>query len=611
MNNVARFIQLRRPISDILAHDGTAAGAVTAADQFRDEILNLDANAVNERYRARLVRQGNLWDEGVRLGAMMRKEKNSANCHQHDAYYGGKWGVYLRAPNLWFRLLDDHGPSFVALADIADIRRGITSGKDCFFFPRDCSERCLQAQQNKKEFKTDYGVPRTDVQSGRVKLVSCGEGYGEIRPVEAKYLQPEVHSLMEVDSFSVRPEDCSRQILLVGRKRGKLKDKYVRAYIKWGEDKGYHRGSTCASRRTEKREWYYLTEDKTGHLLWPMAQQYKHVIPTNDNGLICNHNLFYVSPKEGTVATLAGILNSSWVVLSKFQYGRPVGVEGNLKTEVVDVKMLLVPDPAKGSQRARERVAAAFEKLKKRKTSFFLSERRLREMAYRLAGKEDKLDELSGLCELDMADRRELDDAVLQLLGVRSKRDRNELIEALYAYLREFFEWTRRKEEKAILNKKRAKRLGPARPSEIASQIHEQIKDEQPSLLRHYDPDFIDKTKPFDTFDFPADGAPRLDQGLFNSHGVAFMKGKKTIGVVDTRVAAQDPLVILLANSGVRGLVRVPHEDKECRSLRQRYEKFVRAREKCIRELIEDRTADEDMQEKIHEALMPLLLQTD
>lgn len=55
--------------------------------------------------------------------------------------------------------------------------------------------------------------------------------------------------------------------------------------------------------------------------------------------------------------------------------------------------------------------------------------------------------------ELDMADRRNLDHAVLELLGINSKREREEWIERLYAYLREFFDDTRRKEERAIATK--------------------------------------------------------------------------------------------------------------------------------------------------------------
>jgi hypothetical protein len=118
-----------------------------------------------------------------------------------------------------------------------------------------------------------------------------------------------------------------------------------------------------------------------------MSQQYKHAIPANDHNLICNHNLFDISPKEGEPGTLGGMLNSTWVVLSKFQYGRPVGVEGNLKTEVVDVKMMLVPNPNKAKKPAQERVAKAFENLKKRPALYFLPERRLRHMAYTQAGK--------------------------------------------------------------------------------------------------------------------------------------------------------------------------------------------------------------------------------
>jgi len=505
MDNCVRFVQLRRPMREILAHDGTTAGAVRAADQFRDEILSLDTDTVNERYRARLLRQGDLWAQGVRLGVMMGKSHESAEDHPEDinsAYYGGKWGVYLRAPDLWFEILDDYAGKFAPLGDVAEIRFGVKSGKDCFFFPIDCSVECLRSHEYASTFEAEYGLPRKRVQSGTVKLVRCGEGRGEIRPIEAEYLEPEVHSLMEVEGFSVKAEHCSRQILLVGETRDRLEGKYVLDYIKWGEKRGFHKGSTCASRVTSTREWYDLTGHKRGKLFWPKAQQYKHVIPVNEEYLQCNCNLYDLHvPTEVDPLAMAGILNSSFVVLSKFQYGRPVGVEGNLKTEIVDVKMMLVPDPRAGSDPARRRVARAFAKLKERDALYFLSERRLREMKYARSGKEAELAKLSDQCELDMPDRRELDDAVLELLGVRSKKRRRQLIDELYEYLRQFFEWIRRKEEKAILNKKKTKRRGMARPEEIAEQVYQEICEKASHILRQYDTHFLDKSKPFDTFD--------------------------------------------------------------------------------------------------------------
>jgi hypothetical protein len=614
MTNTVRFVQLRRPIREILAHDVTAGGAFEAADDFRNEILALQANTANERYRARLVRQGDLWKDGVRLGMIMGRSKYPGSDDpevQDGEYYGGKWGIHLRAPDLWFELIDELGRNFSPLGDIADIWRGITSGNDSFFFPIDASKQCLAAHADPTDFKMTYGVPRKAVESGQVKLVRCGEGRGEIRPIEANYLKPEVHNLMEIDGFTVSPEDCSRQILLVGAKPGEIKDKYVLNYIKWGEKQGVNAGSTCNARATANRGWYDLTGHKRGAFFWSMSQQYKHAIPANDHNLICNHNLFDISPKGGNAATLGGVLNSTWVVLSKFQYGRPVGVEGNLKTEVVDVKMMLVPNSIRGTKLAQERVAQAFENLKKRPALYFLSERRLRHMAYTQAGKESQMDQLSDLCELDLADRQELDDAVLEMLGVESPEWRQELREELYDYLREFFELTRQKEEKAIVNKNKARRRGQASPTEIAAQILSEIQENHGGLLRRYDPDFLDLTKPFDTFELPAEGIPHPQKEvnpLLYDLGVVFMKGKKPVANIDTKIPEQDRLIILLAGSGMHGLVRLPHDPEECERLYHEYADFLHRREETIRERIADRTLDEDMQEKIYAALMPRLL---
>ena len=260
MDNIVRFVQLRRPIGEILANDGTTAGAVTAVDHFRDEILSLTENTVNERYRARLIKQEHLWNEGVELGTIMtQSDESDADDQdaeqQHAAeftkgkYYGGKWGVYLRAPDLWFRLLDNYGHMFSPLVRVANVHRGITTGKDDFFFPIDCSAECLESFKDPETFTQKFGVPRRTVESGIVKLVRCGEKRSEIRAIESTFLKPEVHSLMEVDGFTVAPEDCSRLILLVSKPKEELKGTQVLKYIRWGESKGFDKSATCFSPR--------------------------------------------------------------------------------------------------------------------------------------------------------------------------------------------------------------------------------------------------------------------------------------------------------------------------------------------------------------------------
>ena len=45
------------------------------------------------------------------------------------------------------------------------------SGKDEFFFPKDCTATCLNSLSDPVSFQHEYGVPRDKVASGKIKLV--------------------------------------------------------------------------------------------------------------------------------------------------------------------------------------------------------------------------------------------------------------------------------------------------------------------------------------------------------------------------------------------------------------------------------------------------------
>ena len=554
-SNKVRFVQLRQPLADILAHDGTTAGAVQAANSFRDEILALNENALTSRFRARLVPQSKLREDGIKLARLMRRSDNTDDEENGDeddlqadggSYYGGKWGIHLRAPDLWFELMDCLGGKFTPLGELAEIRFGVKSGKDEFFFPRDVSAHCLEKFPAFHEFRQEFGVRSEDVESGETRLVRCGEDYGEIRPIETKYLEPEVHSLMEVKGFTVNPEDCGRMILLVGEPKSKLKGTHVLKYIEWGESKGYHKGSTCAARVTDTRGWYDLTGHRRAAALWPKERQYRHIAPVNIDKLIANCRLYEIYPSDGADDSdlWGGILNSSWVLLSSLQYGRPVGNEGNWSTMVVDANLMPVPSPAQATETASKIVAQAFRALKNRSAMQFLSERRMRRMAFTKTGRDAALDAMSDLSELDMEDRRNLDNAVLEMLGVKAQRERGEIINSLYSYLREFFEGVRQKEEKAIANKNRSKRKAALSPDEIAGEILAEIKDGQGSLLRSYS-DFVDVSRPYSTFDLPAVGVAEIHEDIFAPDGsVRFMKGRKQIALLPTKSREQAALLL-------------------------------------------------------------------
>jgi hypothetical protein len=610
-NNLVRFMQLRQPIDYLLPHDKSTVGAIVAANDFRDEIMALKTNTANLNYRARLVRQGDLWTQGVQLGTILHRspDMNEDTEHaQNGAYYGGKWGVFLRAPDVWFDLLDNWPDGWVPLGEIAHLHRGVTSGRDDFFFPRDCSQDCLSQQTEPKEFEREFGVPRKLVQSDEVKLVKCGEDYGQLKAIESRYLQPEVHSLMEIDGFVALPENCSRMILLINEKRKAISGKYARQYIEWGEKQKIHKGSTCSARQTPDRGWYDLTGHECGAVFWPMTQKYKHAVPCNPHRLICNHNLFDLIPRDGNAELLAGILNSSWVVLSKFQFGRFAGTEGTLKTEVVDVGMMLVPDPRHSKAVARQAVEGAFAQLKTRKALQFLSERYLREAGLNQRGKSNELDALSNVSELDMEDRRTLDDAVLQMIGVKSFKKRRELIDELYSALGDIFERHRRIEEKANVNKRISKRRMRVSPQDIAAQIIQEIDRTDGWIKKTYGFDIIDRDQPYDVYDIPQEGTPRRSSDIFDGEGLVFVKGKsKIVGRVRTRNSAQEELVILLVGAGLRSLTRIPLEPSECQRAGKEFSTFIVAKDKRLTELVQERTSDPDTFEAVLASLKSML----
>ncbi|HNT89175.1 MAG TPA: hypothetical protein PKL84_15035, partial [Candidatus Hydrogenedentes bacterium] len=82
----------------------------------------------------------------------------------------------------------------------------------------------------------------------------------------------------------------------------------------------------------------------------------------------------------------------------------------------------------------------------------------------------------------------------------------------------------------------------------------------------------------------------------------------KNVALIETRVPGQEHLLALVANSARRDFIRVPHDDTECQRVRVSYEQFLAQREQRLRELIEDRTADEDLQGRVLDALTLLIM---
>jgi hypothetical protein len=312
---------------------------------------------------------------------------------------------------------------------------------------------------------------------------------------------------------------------------------------------------------------------------------------------------------EQEVSLFCAVLNSTVSILSRILYARILGNEGNIQLDVYSANMMLIPNfRLCKDRRIIAQVSGAFHKMTQRRALMFLSEHRLRTMAYTSSGRESELRQLQDLTELDMQDRRELDDAVLEMIGVDSAQRRQQLIDELHTYLREFFEAVRQKEEKAIINKNISRRRERVRPADIAAQIYKDVSVNEPELLRRYDVHFLDRDQPFDTYDLPSVGQARPYSDMLVAHAAEFVKRAKTqVALIPTISQSQAQLIVLLANTGTRGLVRVPRNEAECSSTLGSYREFIEHRTSRFRELVQERTADETTQEETLLALAALV----
>src|SRR5262249_22901972 len=104
---------------------------------------------------------------------------------------------------------------------------------------------------------------------------------------------------------------------------------------------------------------------------------------------------------------------------------------GSLDTEVIDVELIDLPDPRGVSPDIAPRVLGAFKSMWKREIGRLVEDSLIDchtyERALELAKRPVTLPQ-----ELTQSDRRDLDDAVFELLGVADAKERSRLVDRLY-----------------------------------------------------------------------------------------------------------------------------------------------------------------------------------
>ncbi len=614
-NNV-KFVWLKKPIADFVAYSkGDEDARRETFENIRERIENLTAEEENETWRVRVVNQAELFEAGCLSFDVSEDEKdltaeNAENAENGNAgnkkivlrteqgnllgqpaqqslrmdsnnpkskiqnlksdYTGYKWGIYLRAPEIFSKLLKRGGASFVPLGQIAEVKRGVTSGCDAFFFPKDVTAEKLAENLSDKDFKDRYGI--TKKETGKIRIVHAGDKSQHL--IEAEYLEPIVFNLMEIESIEINPRTLNKQVLLINEEEDELKGKRVLKYIKFGEHQGFNERPTCANRHP----WYSLDTHQRGNFFWTKSQRYRHIVPINEQNYIANCNLYDIWTKETNYAiTLGAILNSTIMVLIKHQFGRTMGGDPLLKTEVSDVKMMLVPDARLVSPEIKSKLINALDSMRKRETKHLVNV--------------DSTDEENWTGELALADRQALDNAVLELVGIASADERRELQDELYHEITKLYRQIRVAEKK--MQKFRAASANKGK--QTARGIAEEIWTELAPQPKPFTPlDFVPSNAETETISLPLGRAKVAAKSLLHDDGVQIGETFVSLGSIE-----RSDFVKSLSDLSLHGEMEIPVSSEICsKASRMNEKEFERVNELFYSEAATF-VADENLQEKI------------
>jgi methylase of polypeptide subunit release factors len=626
--NVVRFVRLLRPLAEILGDREDEEQKQKGAEKLRDLISRTKANRSTSQLRIVVKRQKDLWSEGVLIGELFARQKALAQSQAEPAdddngtgdgggfeepsvlsgYGGGKWGRYLRAPDFYFELMREFSERFVRLGEVAGIKRGITSGCDDFFMPHDVTIRILEEFPNDLAWHSLPAVTaakRKDVVTGEVAVIEAGDG--TLHCVERRYLRPEVHSLMQVDRPVVTAAESDRVVLWVNDPMSALQGTLVSKYIKWGSKRTFASKKSKAVPVPERSSckgrnlWYDVTGLEPGIGFWPMAQQYRHIIAANPQALPCNHNLFDIHLlTQDSLANraLVPILNSTLIALIKSFYGRYAGTEGNLKTEVVDVVMLEIPDPRCATEAQVNRLESALSRIQQRQVTH-LVEKALLECHTAEEVRKAASGPLILPEELLREDRRELDDAVWEVLGVKDKARRESLSDRLYREVALHFRAIRVVEVQKMEQRRRTGGSSSVSPASVASGAWADLAPEWKQSLAEW---LEQETGGARIVDIP-EGRVRIaaEHDMFDPNAVFF--GSKPLVAHECSNRPEAELLYAVAEAGLRGPVPIPDKEIDCRRVLSRLTDRLAGGGRLMNEMAETRAGDEKLKEQVAETL--------
>jgi len=340
-NNPVRFVKAKKPLGELFHQDPVTDSQSRSLrlEQFVDKIEEIP-EAVQFKHSSEVRRFSRISEKYVRQPEIISYEDDEVRVRmirqsdlKEEVEHAGqtvKWGQYLRAPDIYFEILEKCADKFVPLAKVADIRFGIKTGINEFFYLTEDEIR-------------HWGI-------------------------EKEFLKPVIKSPKECSGIRLKEKDLKFYAFLCHKDKSELKGTGALKHIKWGESKKTKEGRPWPNVESVKgrKNWYELPKRKPGEILLAMTTGSNLRAILNDGVAQVDHRLFEVLTDDKKVSESLGIyLNSGLAFLCRELIGRANLGDGALDVEGIDWKRILVPQKDT-LLKLKKHSSKAFEKISKR-----------------------------------------------------------------------------------------------------------------------------------------------------------------------------------------------------------------------------------------------------
>ena len=359
--NLVRFAYLFKPLSYFVPPAQEMwqkqIERLNEIDKLKKTIMAHSEFYQNEELRILPKSQAELWEEGF--------DRESGK------YVGAKWGKYLRAPEIFFKILEKGKGKLVPLKEVADVGPGCYSGINDFFY-----------------------LDTSTVKRWRV---------------EKRFLKPIIRTSNQVQKLFIDTGHLDSKVFSCGRSKEDMKSGGITgalSYIQWGEQQKTRRRQKVAAGipwpevETVKRRtpgWWAIPESnlQETQLFMLYVVNDRFLCAFSSSPIISDRCFHRIFPSDiGNSTTLWAVLNSTLMVLMIELYGRHGLGQGALKFETMDTKQLPIVDPRPLSEDVEEDLANAIKRIASREIDNIFN-------------------------EVNFQDRRELDKIVMgEILGL-------------------------------------------------------------------------------------------------------------------------------------------------------------------------------------------------